>query len=157
MGSCLLPFLSEVFVNNLEKSIMLSRFSSFLLGYKRYVDDICIVWGGSDDNLKDFLLFVNNLHLKITFTLDMENEGKQPYLDLLLVRNHNKISFEVYRKSSSTDNIIQFTSNSPFSHKFAAFNSFFYRLIKLPLSREAFVKELSIIKQIALFSNKNNQ
>lgn len=150
MGSCLSPFLSEVFMNHLEEIIMKSRFANFLTAYKRYVDDVCIVWSGSERDLADFLLFVNTLHERITFTMEREVEGQLPFLDLLLTRNNNSISFDIYRKPTSTDNVIQYSSNSPFSHKFSAFNSLFYRLFKIPLSRDAFNKELTIIKEIAI-------
>ena len=149
MGSNLSPFLSEVFMNSLEKQMMTSRFGGFLTAYKRYVDDICIVWNGSEQDLTEFLDYVNSLHNRISFTIEKEQDGKLPFLDLLLTRKNNKVEFEVYRKPSSTDNIIQFTSNTPHSHKFASFNSLFYRLFKLPLTVEGFNKELNIIKGIA--------
>ena len=153
MGSCLSPFLSEVFMCNLENIIMSSRFSDHLRAYKRYVDDICILWVGSELELSDFLTFVNSLHPNISFTLEREIDRRLPFLDLLLCRNDGTIDFEVYRKPTATDNIIQFSSNSPQQHKFSAFNSMLYRLFKLPLSKSAFDKEFNTIKTIATNNN----
>lgn len=128
---------------------MNSTFAQHLTFYRRYVDDICIIWNGGETELTNFLNFVNSLHPNITFTLEKETNQKLPFLDLLLIREGDKISFEIYRKPSTTDNIIQYNSNSPHTHKFAAFHSFFYRLFKIPLSRDAFQKELQIIKMLA--------
>jgi hypothetical protein len=130
---------------------MESRYAPFLTAYKRYVDDICIVWSGNNQLLNEFLTYINTLHDKIIFTMEKERDGCLPFLDLQLKKNSdNIIAFEIYRKPSSTDNIIQFKSNSPYSHKFAVFNSLLYRLFNLPLSKEAFNKEYNIIKYIAI-------
>ncbi|XP_050306328.1 uncharacterized protein LOC126743334 [Anthonomus grandis grandis] len=152
MGSCLSPLLSEIFMSNLEERIVKGRFGEFLIEYKRYVDDIFIVWNGQKEDLTNFLRFVNSLHPKISFTIEEEQNGKLPFLDLLIERLNNKLIFEIYRKPTTTDNVIQYASISPYPYKFASFNSFFYRLFNIALSKEAFAKELNIIKHIA-FNN----
>jgi len=150
MGSCLSPFLSEVFMHNLEEKIVKGTFGKFLGVYRRYVDDIFIVWNGSDKEMADFLLFVNSLHPNISFTIEEERDKQLPFLDILVTRNNTDLCFEIYRKPTTTDNVIQYSSNSPYSHKFAAFNSLLYRLFNIPLSQESFEKELNIIRHIAI-------
>jgi len=137
-------------MSKLEKKIMASEFAEFIIVYKRYVDDICLIWGGNEQELAAFLNFINTLHYNINFNLEREVNQCLPFLDLLLCRKEDHISLEVYRKPTATDNVIQFDSLSPGQHKFAAFNSLFYRLFKLPLSNAAFEKEYNIIKSIAI-------
>ena len=112
-----------------------------------------MVWSGSDQELADCFIFINSLHPNISFTIEEEKDGKLLFLDVLSSKNNtNKVMFEIYRKPTTTDSVIQYSSNSPHSYKFAAFNSLLYRLFNIPLSKEAFTAELNIIKHIA-FNN----
>jgi hypothetical protein len=64
-------------------------------------------------------------------------------------------AFGIYRKDTSTDITIHGSSFCPMTHKLAAFNSLVHRLTNIPLSRNAFQKELSIIKHLALVNEVN--
>lgn len=71
-------------------------------------------------------------------------------LDLQLYRNSsNNISFNIFRKETSTDRYITQNSFHHASHKQAAFNSMIYRLINIPLSKEDYKIELNRIYNIA--------
>jgi hypothetical protein len=61
--------------------------------------------------------------------------------------------FEIFRKPTHTDLVIDGTSYHPPTHKNAAILSMIHRLISLPLLPEAIAKETSIIKRIAELNN----
>ena len=117
----------------------------------RYVDDILCYWLGTQRQLNIFLNFLNSIKPSINFTL-ATNENKPKsinflYLNISIVKNHH--NFQIYRKPTHTDSLINYHSSHPWPHKLAAFNSMIHRLLKVPLSPENHINELKIIKQIA--------
>ena len=141
MGCSLSPFLSDLFLHKLESLIHHSNFSNLLIHWSRYVDDICIIWAGSQIQLHEFVDYINNLHPRIKFTLEMEKNNQLNYLDLTLTRLDRNISISVFHKPTSKNIIIPYTSKHHLGHKLAAFYAFFNRLHNLPLNQTAFEKE----------------
>ncbi|KAK5650248.1 hypothetical protein RI129_001277 [Pyrocoelia pectoralis] len=72
-----------------------------------------------------------------------------PFLDLCLHKSPHNITFSIYRKPTTTDNLIPFDSIHPYSHKLAGLNALLFRLFKIPMSPTHFQEEYNIIKQIA--------
>lgn len=117
----------------------------------RYVDDIFSVIKRAD--LERTLEAINNTHKDIRFTHEEENEGKLPFLDLLITRElqttESTPSFEVYRKPTNTKRVIPNTSNHSYQQKTAAFHHMAHRMMTLPLSDEGRTKELNYILETA--------
>ncbi|XP_044752692.1 uncharacterized protein LOC123312368 isoform X1 [Coccinella septempunctata] len=150
MGSSISPFLSEAFMSKFEQN--LSRTSLFLkhiLKWYRYVDDVFAIFRGTHGQLMSFLDLLNSLHPSIKFTCELEVNDRLPFLDLIIERDNCSLNFDIFRKPTTTDSVIPFTSNHPYSQKFSSFHSMFHRLFNIPLSPSNFQKELSIIRQIA--------
>ena len=150
MGSALSPLLADIFMSHLETKIQDNPLFSHILFIRRYVDDIFAVFDGDRLNLTNFINFLNSLHPSIKFTHEIEINNSLPFLDLSLTRSNNKIKFSIYHKPTSTDSTIPFYSNHPYSHKFAAFHSYFSRLFSVPLDDRDFKIELDIIRQIGI-------
>lgn len=73
MGNPLSPLLADIFMNELKKQIEKHPiFKQHFLYYFRYVDDIIVCFTGTNRQLKIFTDFINKLHTKIEFTLEME-------------------------------------------------------------------------------------
>ena len=49
----------------------------------RYVDDTFVVWPHGKDTLQDFLKYLNEQHSSIKFTMEVEEEGKISFLDVI--------------------------------------------------------------------------
>ena len=64
----------------------------------KYVDDVFSVWPHGDIELEKFLKHLNTKTPSITFTIEKENKGKLPFLDILIDRNKDIITTLVYRK-----------------------------------------------------------
>lgn len=62
-----------------------------------------------------------------------------------MFKEQSNIKFDIYRKETHTNNYIH--STSPTFHKYliTTFNSLFFRLFHIPLSKENFNKELNHI------------
>ncbi|XP_072375519.1 uncharacterized protein [Diabrotica undecimpunctata] len=153
MGSCLSPFLADLFMNHLESTQIMTN--NTILHWFRYVDDCLVFIRGNSNTAFSLLNTINNIHPNIKFTMELESNFSINFLDLSINRINNVFDYSIYRKPTQTDHVIHFNSNHPISHKLSAFNSFIHRLETIPLSNTNYIQELNIIKQIA-FNNGYN-
>jgi hypothetical protein len=87
------------------------------------------------------------------FTIGEEKENKINFLDITVSKEENNISFDIYRKPSTTDTIIPNESCHPQEHKLAAIPYLANRMETYNLSATNKEKENNTIKQI-LSNNK---
>lgn len=155
MGSPLSPFLSELFLDNLEQTIISKSplFQEFTIGWFRYVDDILVLFRGTKDQANSLLQFLNEVHPNLKFTVEFSTNDELSFLDLNISIVNNSFSFGIFHKPTTTDSIIPYFSSHPYSHKLAFFHSSFHRLLFTPLNEENFNKELNFIRQIAINNN----
>lgn len=149
MGSCLSPFLADIFMDYLENQFILSNNNNEILHWFRYVDDCLCILNCDHVGAENLLNKLNIIHPKISFTLEIEQSQKLNFLDLTIFKNDNKLEFSIYRKPTQTDHLIPFHSNHPLQHKLAAFNCYINRLLNIPLSKENYIREVNILKQLA--------
>ena len=114
---------------------------------------ICWIWNGTQDELNIFHNQINKINNDIKFTLDIEKENKINFLDLTLIKNRNKIEFNIFRKPTNTDLIIPYQSNHDISQKLSAFQSLYFTAYNLPLNSNGLKKELKIIEYLAIKNN----
>ncbi|KYN11910.1 hypothetical protein ALC57_15926 [Trachymyrmex cornetzi] len=70
----------------------------------RYVDDTFVVWRHGRAELRKFLVFLNKQHPNIHFTIDIEENGKLPFLDVLVFKKADgTLGHQVYRKPTHTN------------------------------------------------------
>ena len=84
--------------------------------------------------------------------MSTEENNTINYLDISIHRNNNNIDLNIYRKPTSTDTTIHFSSNHPHEHKTAAFRHYIHRMITLPITEKSKQEEWNTILTIA----KNN-
>ena len=90
--------------------------------YKKYVDDILIIFDQNKTDGKTIMNHMNNIDKHLEFKLSEEENIAINYLDLSIHRNTDNIGIGIYRKPTHTDVTIQFSSNHLDQHKLAAFN-----------------------------------
>jgi hypothetical protein len=145
IGGKLSPIVAEIFMSRNEIKIL--KDPEMPKKYCRFVDDVFAVIkrGG----MNEVLTKLNEMHPKIKFTCEREENGKLPFLDLVIGRNNRKFSFEVYHKPCDLNLCTPADSHSPTVYKLAVFESNFHRLFNLPLSDEGFLKEKERIYDMA--------
>ena len=74
------------------------------------------------------LTFINQVHTDIQLNLTYENKNCISFLDLLIIRNASNLGIDIYRKPTTTNTIINFSSNDPIGHKVAAFRHHITRM-----------------------------
>ena len=152
MGNPLGPLFANFYMANLENSILdkLPMIDKPTI-YTRYVDDIFIVCKNIKilENLKK--LFEEQSVLSFTFELEVNK--KLPFLDTLITRSHSKYLSEVYIKSTSTGECINFSSIAPDRYKTGVIKSLLNRAVKICNERTSLGLEVARIKQLLCNNN----
>lgn len=103
-----------------------------------------------NSEISNVLENINKFHPDTQFTYEVEENGKLPFLDILIDRNNNNnLTFEIYRKSTNVDRYIPSNSHHCFSQKMASFNCMIHRMLSIPMNTEKQQEERSRITEIA--------
>lgn len=113
----------------------------------RYVDDILAIV--KRNMLRETLDRLNSFYPSIQFTMEVEENGSIPFLDLRIMRSGEKLEFSIYRKPTDSQMLINANSFHHESHKHAAFHSMIHRLLNVPMSPENFNVEWKYIQETA--------
>ena len=108
MGSPVSPIVANIFMEHFEEIALDSRFRL----WRRYVDDVfCII---KRSNVETELVYLNSLFPSITFTVEKEQDGTLPFMDVLVSRLvDGSMMTSVYRKPTHTDRYLSYNSNHP--------------------------------------------
>ena len=145
MGSPLGPTIANIFLCYHESVWLdecpLSYLPKF---YKRYVDDIFVVFKSENDVLL-FKSYLNGKHENISFSNEVEENNVLAFLDVSVHRDeHNKMSTGIYRKSSFSGVFSNFFSYIPISYKRGLVMTLIYRCFNLASNYHTF--HLEVIK-----------
>ena len=78
--------------------------------YFRYIDDILLIYP-QDLDLRSITDRLNNVEPSIKFIHELEYNSTVPFLDILLIRNINKLESKVYRKPTCKKDRLHFYSH----------------------------------------------
>lgn len=97
---------------------IVKRYSPHLQLYKRFIDDIFVIWSGPRDTLLEFLNALNTKDERIKITFDI-SDSSIPFLDLLLSidTGSNTIQFSTFQKPLNKYLYIPYESFHPTSNK----------------------------------------
>ena len=127
MGLSLSVVLANAFMEDLEDRLLSSSTLKPAV-WRRYVDDTWVIWSHGDDALTEFFEHMNSMHDDIIFTKEMEEDGKLPFLDVLVARDGiGGLHTSVYRKAIASDSYIHASSNHAHSIKRAIITNMFDR------------------------------
>ena len=131
MGSPLGPTLANTFLCFHEDKWLNDCPREFKpLIYKRYVDDCFLVFKCQEDSIK-FLEYLNNKHKNIKFTSEQELNNTLPFLDVLITKNNNSLTTEVYRKDTFTGLGLNFQSFIPNLFKINSIKTLLHRAFSI--------------------------
>ena len=125
MGGPTSSVVAELYMQNHDK-IALSTFVYPLKAYERFVDDTFSII--KRELLQPFYDHLNSIHPNIQYTVEEEIEKKLAFLDTLLKRKDDgTLSVLVYRKTTHTDQYLNYNSNHPSQNKDAVISALFRR------------------------------
>ena len=100
---------------------------------------------------------MNSINESIKFTVEIESNGQLPYLDLQIQRgNDGRLSFDIFRKRTHSNNYFKFDSYHPNQAKKAVAISLFDRA-KIVCSQENIAKEEDRIKETLIKNGYNKK
>ncbi|XP_067126930.1 uncharacterized protein [Centruroides vittatus] len=147
MGSPLSGDLCELVIRKLEQRII-PLFNSDIHIYRRYVDDIFILWK-TKPNINRFIDAMNNNPYGLHIKLDQISNTNANFLDIHMQIDGNTISTKVHYKPCYTPLFIPAVSEDPFSYKVAAFRALTKRAFTHHSRIEDTISELERIQIIA--------
>ena len=116
MGTKMAPAFANLFMGKLE--IELKRIGEqHILIWKRFIDDIFIIWTGSKDEFNTFMTKINQIHKTIKFTFEL-HETELTFLDITLYKGkrfHEKqiLDMRTHIKPTNKQLYIHATSYHP--------------------------------------------
>jgi len=112
MGNPFAPSFANIFLSEFEQKHVYTYNCSPLL-WKRYIDDIFIIWPHGHDELVKFVNHLNSVHATIKFTM-YSSAAQVSFLDTLVCLNQDgTLSTRVYRKPTDTQSYLRYDSSHP--------------------------------------------
>ncbi|XP_065176010.1 uncharacterized protein LOC135805799 [Sycon ciliatum] len=132
MGNNLAPPFAIIFMHDLETSLLLNSPGAPVL-YKRYIDDIIMLWTLGAALLRQLIAYFNTANASIKFTYQSSEEtGSVDFMDTTIhVSSEGAISFELFRKACHSGLVSDFNSCVPQQQKLAIASSEFLRAARL--------------------------
>ena len=124
MGSPLRPLMANAFMCNIEKQqVTVHKMRAF---YKRYVDDTLSAMPDFE-TASNFLTTLDNSHPSIDFTMELEQNCRQPFLGMDIIRNGCWLDTKVYRKPTVTGLMLHYHSQVNSGYKRLLLNTMLNR------------------------------
>jgi len=103
MGSPLSPVTANFYLEDFEMKAVKKATHKPACWY-RYVDDTFVIWPHGKGKQTDFLNHLNGIHNNIQFTMEIEDEGHLPFLDIDIYRKTDgSLGHRAYRKPTHTN------------------------------------------------------
>jgi len=87
MGTRVAPTYANLFMGGFEKFALNSEFAKYIYKdyYRRFIDDMFLLWGGTVAQLEDFVTFLNQIHPTIKFMCSYDAVKREvSFLDVLV-------------------------------------------------------------------------
>ena len=152
MGSPLGPCLANVFLCHWEEIWLKKCPIKFKpLYYKRYMDDTFLLFSSSED-VKKFDKYINSRHKSMSFTHEVENDNKLPFLDILVARE-NSFTTDMYRKPTFSGLYTNFHSFLPEKYKSGLVMTLLFRIFTICSDWSKIHEEIINLRKIMLKNN----
>jgi len=115
--------------------------------YKRYVDDTLSKMPDVS-SVSEFLLTLNEIHPSLSFTIELEDNGKLPSLGMVIIRNGPRLDTKVYVKPSDTGLLLHYQSHDDVRYKHSLLKTMLNRAFKLSSNWQFFHQECEHLKMV---------
>ena len=115
MGTRMAPNYAIIFMHKIETGL-LQKSPLQPTFFKRFIDDIFLIWPHREEQLQKFLKMINTHHKTIKFT---EEQSKQQiaFLDTLVYKEDGKLLTKVYHKKTDQKQYLHYKLSHPKNQK----------------------------------------
>jgi len=147
MGTICAPSYANIFMDKFEKQYIYPFTKSKSILYRRYIDDIFMIWTGTKQELETFLHNLNTKHRTIKFDYEI-NENKIAFLDTIVYKDSdNNLQTTLYKKPTDRRIYLHNKSEHPYSLKKSIPYSQALRIKRICSTKEEFSKECNTLKE----------
>lgn len=98
---------SNIFMDSIESlRILPSQYGVHIKAGYRFVDNIFVLWTGSEDELNEFTTFINGIHELLEFPIT-KDQKEMCFLDVKIIREHDRLQTTLYTKPTDKKNLLQ--------------------------------------------------
>ena len=146
MGTKCAPTYANLFMGKFEEMYILPKLIGKSILYLRYIDDIFLIWKGSEEELKHFIDYINQVHSKIKF--DIQYSYKEiNFLDTKVqITNNGQLQTTLYKKPTDRKSFLHKKSYHPPSTKQSIPYSQALRLSRICSNDTEYMKQLECLK-----------
>ncbi|CAJ0966090.1 unnamed protein product [Ranitomeya imitator] len=113
MGSNVAPTYANIYMAVLEgEHVYSSPLWGCVRGWRRYIDDIFLIWDGDRSELEQFHLYLNNIYPGLGFTMDC-SQSKMQFLDTCVYKSDGLLHTDLFVKYTDRNNLLHFSSEHP--------------------------------------------
>uniref|UniRef100_A0A8C5M1L9 Reverse transcriptase domain-containing protein n=1 Tax=Leptobrachium leishanense TaxID=445787 RepID=A0A8C5M1L9_9ANUR len=149
MGTTCAPTYANIYLGVWEKQYVFSDQNPFrhkILLWKRYIDDIFLIWGGTPEDFLDLTNYLNRNSLNLRFTYEI-HQNSLNFLDVTIVRNEERVSTTLYRKETATNSLLNWTSFHPKPLRLGIPYGQYLRLKRICSSNIEYEKQAKILQK----------
>ena len=110
--------------------------------YKRFIDDIFMIWTAGHDSLLEFINHMNTRDSNFRFTQEI-SENHINFLDTKISIENNKLVTDLYSKPTDSHNYLRYDSSHPQRCKDSIHYSQFLRIRRICSNSDTFEKHVS--------------
>ncbi|XP_068685125.1 uncharacterized protein [Montipora foliosa] len=140
------PLMANAFMCNIEEQ--LENQNKMPTFYKRYADDTLSILMPDVQAASTFLSTLNEIHPSISFTMELEKNGKIPFLGMEIIRNTTRLDRKVYRKPTDAALLLHYHSHVNMKYKHSLLKTILNRGFKLSSNWQLFHQECERLKEI---------
>lgn len=135
MGSNVAPSFANLFMESYEEQWLLPMGANNIIFYKRYIDDLLIIWQGNENDLLSFFQSLNSLDSPIRMTLTYDRQQIH-FLDITICKQGDRVVTTLFRKPTDRNSLIQAQSHHPPHMSRGVLYSQFLRVIRNNTNRD---------------------
>ena len=145
MGSAFGPLMANTFICNVEEQ--LTNQNKMTAFYNRYVDDTLRKMRDIS-SASEVLSKLNEIHPLLSFTMELEDNGKLPFIGMVIIRKGPRLNTEIYVKPTNTAPLLYYQSHADVKYKHPLMNTMLDRAFKLSSNCQFFLQECERLKRV---------
>ena len=151
MGSKASPSIANIYMGLFEQNYVfnptINMFLPHLKMFKRYIDDICILWTSDEESLLKFFEFLNSKDEHLKFTIEYD-KFRVNFLDIQIKLENGMFQTDVYRKPCYRNSLLKSDSFHPTPLKNSLPISQFYRIRRICSTDGAYQEQSKVLSNM---------